>query len=250
LIQNIKRNTMSGLPRFDEMAVSTLRDECRNRDIAKDGDKPTLVARLASFEIDNIEAELLGVAAGSDLQEVKFTELSNRLQLAIIAKADQVFNVKSKYLTDELELLEADLAAIREERDKEKSEGMKRYEKAKMASREKEKGFAETVEQMGHGQESSDFEEENGDVTASTEEIKVRSSPRISRVALSKPRIVQPALCLHADRTISCSRSGKNPCLNCLEMKFGPPRNLKKMTSFSVRLLRLKIPAMMNISFS
>jgi hypothetical protein len=114
---------MSLLPRFDEMRVETLREKCRERRLDGDGDKPRLVDILATFEINKIEAELRRNAP----DQQKYIQLNQGFKLAVAARADQAYNVEKQYLLDEVEEIKAELLEIKAERDKEKMEGMKRY---------------------------------------------------------------------------------------------------------------------------
>jgi hypothetical protein len=110
------------------MQISALREKCWDCHLDVSGDMPTLVARLATFEVEKIEAELYGIERlGDYTQRNNRIELNQRLRLAIVAKADQVYNVKKQYLLDEVEEVKAELASIKAERDEEKIRGMKRY---------------------------------------------------------------------------------------------------------------------------
>ncbi|PMD61609.1 uncharacterized protein K444DRAFT_628627 [Hyaloscypha bicolor E] len=144
---------MSNL-RYDQMQISALREKCWDCHLDVSGDKPTLVARLVTFEIENIEAELNRSECTDDYTpRENCIELKKSLQLAIVAKADQVYNVKKQYLLDEVEEIKAELASIKEERDEERIRGMKRYNWTESLTKENGKAVIAQHKKFGLGQE-------------------------------------------------------------------------------------------------
>ncbi|KAE9368685.1 hypothetical protein N431DRAFT_512902 [Stipitochalara longipes BDJ] len=120
------------------MLMATLRDKCKDLNLEMSGDKQTLVARLATFDIDTIAAELSRKEQiGTGSQGKNYGELIQRLHLAVKARADQVYNVKKQYLMDEMEEIKAELINIKFMRDEEKKAGMKQYSKEIVDAREK-----------------------------------------------------------------------------------------------------------------
>lgn len=145
---------MSNLPRYDQMQISALREKCGDCHLDVSGDMPTLVARLATFEVEKIEVELYRIdRLGDYTQRNNRIELNQRLRLAIVAKADQVYNVKKQYLLDEVEEVKAELASIKAERDEEKIRGMKRYNQTESLTKENGKAVAAQHKKSGLGQE-------------------------------------------------------------------------------------------------
>jgi hypothetical protein len=145
---------MSNLPRYDQMQMSALREKCWDCHQDVSGDKPTLVARLATIEVEKIEAELNRIERTGDYTQGKNrSELNQSLQLAIVAKADQVYNVKKQYLLDEVEEIKAELVSIKEERDEERIRGMKRYNRTESLTKENGKVVITQHKKFGLGQE-------------------------------------------------------------------------------------------------
>ncbi|KAH8801048.1 hypothetical protein F5882DRAFT_457417 [Hyaloscypha sp. PMI_1271] len=145
---------MSNLPRYDQMQISALREKCWDCHLNVSGDKPTLVARLATFEVEKIEAELNRIERTGDYTQGETRiELNQRLRLAIVAKADQVYNVKKQYLLDEVEEVKTELASIKAERDEEKIRGMKWYNQTGSLTKENGKAVAAQHKKFGRGHE-------------------------------------------------------------------------------------------------
>jgi hypothetical protein len=145
---------MSNLPRYDQMQISALREKCWDCHLNVSGDKPTLVARLATFKVEKIEAELNRIERTGDCtQGENRIELNQRLRLAIVAKADQVYNVKKQYLLDEVEEVKAELASIKAERDEKKIRGMRWHNQTETLTKENGKAVVAQHKKFGLGQE-------------------------------------------------------------------------------------------------
>jgi len=174
---------MSNLPRYDQMQISALREKCWDCHLNVSGDKPTLVARLATFEVEKIEAELNRIErTGNYTQGETRIELNQRLRLAIVAKADQVYNVKKQYLLDEVEEVKTELASIKAERDEEKIRGMKWYNQTGSLTKENGKAVAAQHKKFGRGHERVADREEGAPASggnSTIEDTKVNTYPEI-----------------------------------------------------------------------
>jgi len=136
---------MRSLPKFDEISLSTFRDLCNGLSIDVAGDKATLVAILAAFEIDTIAAEL----CRSERSNADPRRIIQKLQRAVEARVDQVYKDKKQYLVAEMEEIKAELINIKVVRNEEKKEPMKRYKTEALSAKEKKKAASIKDEKPG-----------------------------------------------------------------------------------------------------
>jgi len=201
---------MPSLLRYDEMSLSTLRDKCKDTKLDLSGDKATLVARLATLEIDTIVTELhQNFPRGK-----KHRELVRQLQVAVEARADQVYNVKKQYLKDEMQEIKTELINIKIKRDEEKKEGMKRYNKQISNTREKKKVVDANGEKQGLSQRFTHRQRGQGGKAVDTEmKASPRESPTEFRI-VDLDEISQNTGYILADLALSQCQNGRGPSLN------------------------------------
>jgi hypothetical protein len=233
------------------MQMSALREKCWDCHQDVSGDKPTLVARLATIEVEKIEAELNRIERTGDYTQGKNrSELNQSLQLAIVAKADQVYNVKKQYLLDEVEEIKAELASIKEERDEERIRGMKRYNRTESLTKENGKAVIAQHKKFGLGQERV-ADREGGELASggnsTIADTKVNPHPEIYYIPSSQ--CSKPVGIILLTKQFPSSQSERYRLSNPSETNYELPRSSSPMTTIPSRLPRTREKAMEGINF-